>query len=342
MLRTALCAALLAATTACADTPNADASSTGTAAPPAADKADRGGERTAQRVARDCAGAAALVNRCAVAEKGQFRPRPDVAPSDYRGNGNKEGCWTDLQFKKFQSCSFGPKKAKYTVALVGNSHMAQYLKSFTDWTRTEDLRVVTFLIPQCFATDARISFAGRRDAAGLTARCHEWGQWARKQSAALDPDLIVTSERTYRKPVNQLPAGKNATWRKGYRDYLAGWVDAGRRVVVIRDNPVPEFKVPACLERNPKRFSACAGYRAQWVPPDPLVQAAESLDSRLVEVIDLTKYMCTDTRCPAVLGGLSVYRDHSHLSGTWIASLKPFLERPFMKVLKRAGGSSRR
>lgn len=330
VLRTALCAALLAATTACTDTPSAEAWS-----PPAV------ASSAAESATRKCAGAAALVNGCAVAEQGEFRPRPDVAPSDYRGNGNKEGCWTDLQFKRFKTCSFGSKKATYTVALVGNSHLAQYLKSFTDWTRTKDLRVVTFLVPQCFATEARISFASRKGADGLTTRCYEWGQWARKQSAALDPDLIVTSERTYRKPAEPLPAGENATWRKGYRDYLAKWLDDGRRVLVIRDNPVPAFKVPACLARNPKRFSACAGDRDQWVPPDPLVQAAQSFDSSLVEVLDLTRYVCTDTRCPAVLGGISVYRDHSHLSGTWIASLEPFLERPFMKVLTRGNGSSR-
>ncbi|MGQ0843783.1 MAG: SGNH hydrolase domain-containing protein [Sporichthyaceae bacterium] len=308
---------LLAGTAACVETPRAGASS------PTAD------------VDRNCSQADALQRGCTPPEDGAFEPTPDVAGKDYRGNGNKEGCWTDLNFKRFKSCSFGSKKAKYTVALVGNSHMAQYLKSFTGWTGKRDLRIVTFLIPQCFATEAKIDFSGRKDAKGLSERCYEWGQWARREAAALDPDLIVTSERTYREPVEELPAGKNATWRKGYRDYLKAWVDGGHRVLVIRDNPVPEFDVPACLERNPRKFSACGGDRDAWVPPDPVVQAAQSLDSDLVEVLDMTGYMCDDSRCPAVLAGISVYRDHSHLSGTWIAALEPYLKRPFMKILKR-------
>ena len=282
---------------------------------------------------KDCVGAAALVNGCPLAEDGEFAPTPDRAGSDYRGNGNKEGCWTDVNFKTFKSCSFGSKKAKYTIALVGNSHMAQHLKSFTNWTQRYDLRVVTFLIPQCFATEARIDFSGRKDPEGLSKRCYDWGQWAQKKAAALDPDLIVTSERTYREPVKTLPAGKDATWRKGYRDYFAPWIRGGHRLVVVRDNPVPEYDVPACLKKNPKRYSTCAGKRDRWVPPDPVVQAAQSFDSKLVDVLDMTKYMCDDRRCPAVIGGLSVYRDHSHMSGTWIASLEQFFEPAFMKVL---------
>ncbi len=319
VLRAAMCAALLAVTAACMDSPIAGASGPGS---------------TSSSISAECRGAKALLNDCAIPEEGDFKPTPDVAPQDYRGNGNKEGCWTDIDFKRFKSCNYGSKKAKRTVALVGNSHMAQYLKSFAGWTENHDLRVVTFLVPQCFAIDTKIDFTNRPGSKGLTERCYEWGQWAHKQAAALDPDLIVTSERTYRKPIKPLPEGKDATWRKGYRDYIEGWVDDGHRVLVVRDNPVPEFKVPGCLKKNPKRFSACAGNPQEWLPPDPLVQAAESLDSTLISVLDLSKYMCTEKVCPPVLGGLSVYRDHSHLSGTWVDSLEPFMETAFMKILK--------
>ncbi|MGQ0467867.1 MAG: SGNH hydrolase domain-containing protein [Sporichthyaceae bacterium] len=312
IVRAVLSTVLLAATSACVTTSSAGAS------------ADAG---------KDCEGAAAMVNGCTVAEDGPYTPTADEAGSDYRGNGNKEGCWTDLNFKTFKSCTFGSKKAKYTVALVGNSHMAQYLKSFTNSTQRHDLRIVTFLIPQCFATEARIDFSGRKDPKGLSDRCYEWGQWAQRKAAALDPDLIVTSERTYRDPVKQLPEGKHATWVKGYRDYLAPWIEGGHRVTVIRDNPVPEYNVPECLTKNPKRYSKCAGRRDRWLPPDPVVQAAQSFDSKLVDVIDMTRYMCDARRCPAVLGGLTVYRDHSHMSGTWIASLERFFVPAFMKVL---------
>lgn len=315
MLRVALSGVLLAATSACVTMPDAGAD-------------DRAAE------AKRCAGAAALPNGCAPPESGEFTPTPDKAGRDYRGNGAKEGCWTDVNFKKFKSCTFGSKNAKYTVALVGNSHMAQYLKNFTDWTDDHDLRVVTFLLPQCFPNEARIDFSGRPDAKGLTERCYKWGQWAKKEVLELRPDVVVTSGRTYRKPVKPLPAGEQATWRKGYRDYLAAFVEKGLDVTVIRDNPVPEYNVPKCLKRNPTKYSKCAGDPQRWLLPDQMVQGAKSLNSKRVHIIDLTRYMCTDERCPAVLGGVSVYRDHSHLSGTWIETLKPYLEPPFMKVLK--------
>lgn len=313
VLRTALCAAMLAATTACVNVPSAGAD------------ADQG---------KKCAGPASLADGCTPEESGGFKPSAAKAGSDYRGNGAKEGCWTDVNFKKYKSCTFGSKKAKYTVALVGNSHMAQYLKNFTDWTEKHDLRVVTFLLPQCFPTEARIDFSNRPDSKGLTQRCHAWGQWAKKEVLELEPDVVVTSGRTYRKPVKPLKAGNNATWRKGYKDYLGSFVRAGLDVAVIRDNPVPEYNVPKCLERNPKKYSKCAGDPDRWLLPDQMVQGANSLNSKRVHIIDLSSYMCTEKRCPAVIGGLLVYRDHSHMSATWIAALQPYLERPFMKVLK--------
>lgn len=278
----------------------------------------------------DCTGAGALAEGCPAQENGLVYPAPPLAEKDSIGNGKAEGCWTDDFFQRFESCTFGSADAQYTVALVGNSHAAQYLEPLREWADRADARLVTYLIPKCFATTERIEF---RANPSLTERCHEWGQWAQRETNALQPDLIITSERTYMSPERKAPGGAAAVWKQGYAEYLKGWTEQRRRVLVIRDSPVPREPIPECVTRNPLQYTACAGDPQQWLPADPLVEAAREADPALVSVTDPSKYMCTDTQCPAVIGKILVYRDGSHLSATWIRALAPYLEQSFLAAL---------
>jgi hypothetical protein len=215
---------------------------------------------------------------------------------------------------------------------VGNSHAAQYLAPLRAWAERDNFRLVTFLIPKCFATAERIHFAEP----GMTDRCFSWGEWVREQVDTLSPDLIVTSERTYRRPATKSSEPDAARWERGYAEYLTPWVERGRRILVVRDNPVPRERVPDCLQRNPTRYSVCAGDRDKWLAPDPLVEAALSLKSDRIRIADLSHYYCNDEQCPAVIGGMLVYRDGSHLSATWIRAFAPLLEPQFTAALTQA------
>ena len=274
------------------------------------------------------AGASALERGCPVEDSGPVMPLPPLAESDRGGNGEDEGCWTDGDFVFFESCTFGSPTATHSVALVGNSHAAQYLTPLRAWAQRYDFRLVTFLIPKCFATTAPIVF----DKPGMTERCLAWGKWVQEQVESLDPDLIVTSERTYKRPLHSSPDGDAAVWQRGYERYLEAWAD--RSVLVVRDSPVPREPVPECLQNNPTRYSVCAGERSRWLPPDPLVEAAKTFPA--FRVADLSRYMCTDTQCPGVIGGMLVYRDGSHLSATWIRAFGGFLEPDFAAALADA------
>ncbi len=277
-----------------------------------------------------CAGAAALVSGCPVDEHGPVLPMPAFAERDSDGNGKDEDCWSTDDFTEFRTCTFGKPTARYTVALVGNSHAAHFLGPLREWADRVDARVITYLIPKCFATTERIAF--RSDPA-LTDRCENWGKWVQAETNDLAPDLIVTAERTYLRPERKAPESNAEIWKQGYAQYLKGWTDQGRRILVIRDSPVPHDPVPECLARNPLRYSACAGERDAWLPPDPLVEAALEADPAIVSVADLSQYMCTATQCPATIGKILVYRDGSHMSATWIRALAPYLEETFREAL---------
>ncbi|HEY2832340.1 MAG TPA: SGNH hydrolase domain-containing protein [Sporichthyaceae bacterium] len=280
-----------------------------------------------------CAGAAALPNHCRVPNSGSYVPDAAHAEADHAGNGQADGCWTTGDFTQFRSCTLGRPQAKYTVALVGNSHAGQYLNPLRTWADQYDMRIVAYLIPKCFAIDEKIDIGDKHYGPVMNDRCRAWGQWVQRQTNALKPDLIVTTERTYKKPIPVRSGGQWQTWKAGYQRYLKGWTSQGQHLLVVRDNPVPGKSVPACLAAHPHKFSKCAGDRAKWLPPDALVAAAESLHTSLISAVDLSDYMCTDTTCPGVLGGLCVYRDHSHMTATWVRSLQAYLEEPFAAAL---------
>ena len=43
-----------------------------------------------------------------------------------------------------------------------------------------------------------------------------------------------------------------------------------------------------------------------------------------MHVVDLTRYYCTATVCPAVIGGVVVHRDPTHLTNTFAKTLAPY------------------
>jgi hypothetical protein len=43
-------------------------------------------------------------------------------------------------------------------------------------------------------------------------------------------------------------------------------------------------------------------------------------------LVDATPYMCPGDPCPVLLDGMIVYRDNQHMTATFAASLRPFVE----------------
>ena len=70
---------------------------------------------------------------------------------------------------------------------------------------------------------------------------------------------------------------------------------------------------------------SCAQPRALNLPPDPEAQAASGFPH--ARVLDLSALMCNAQRCPAVIGGVLVRKDGTHLTRTFATTLGPFVLR---------------
>ena len=64
------------------------------------------------------------------------------------------------------------------------------------------------------------------------------------------------------------------------------------------------------------------------------VKAAEDAG---VEIIDPMPILCSNGRCPAVIGNALVYRDSYHVSATYAITMAPWLEEELAKLNFPAG-----
>lgn len=284
-----------------------------------------------------CFGAAALAatdGTCPDETRtGPLTPTPSEASRD-RSNaygyiaGNK-GCISVLPSFRLRTCTFGDRDADLEVALIGNSHAAQWLPAIELIAQQEHWRVTTYLASQCALADVRQGFTP----AAASKACLDWGRDAIDQVSQGDFDLVIMSNKISR-GVRGLSLPETAVrFQQGYADALRPLVQAELPVIGIRDTPSPGFDVPKCLAEHAEDYSQCDGTRADWLPSEPLFEAVAALPSNRMKVIDLTDYICDGDTCSAAVGGVPVYFDVSHLTATYAKTLAPYLSAEIKKAL---------
>ena len=78
-----------------------------------------------------------------------------------------------------------------------------------------------------------------------------------------------------------------------------------------------------CLARNLDDPAACTRTPAQTVSEPQIEQAAAEAGG--ATFLDTMPVFCPDGTCPAVIGGVAVYRDVQHIGATYSTSLAPYL-----------------
>lgn len=280
-----------------------------------------------------CFGGMAVANTAchnALTTSGKIVPDALIASSDLPRAYN-DGCWTYIPYTHFRKCTYG--SGTKTVALVGNSHAGQWLEPLLKIAKVDHFKVITLLASRCAATDAHLEFYNTAYSNG----CHNYGKWVLSQLKANHVDLVVTAER------QSLPiAGTSSLTasapqaRAGYLTYLQKMLGVSR-VLVVKDNvnpPMSRGVVPDCVEQHRSNYAACnwplqARY---WV--DPQWQAANEVSNSHLYQLNLDSIMCPAGTCRAVIGGVLVYRDNSHVTNTFALSLTPVFKTSVTGALK--------
>jgi peptidoglycan/LPS O-acetylase OafA/YrhL len=282
-------------------------------------------QASAQRIVAStppCLGAAAMAPGHPCANPGLSHlmvPAPAAAQIDVP---NYPGCFDNYDDDGLLDCSFGDlsDQAIPHVALIGDSHAQMYLPELVQLAQEGRITVQAQLKAACPWEAPPAARAGAYGPGCASFRQKVAG-WIRQQTPGLD--VIITGAR-----FDDLPGtpGQQA------HDIAAAWDvanAAGVPVIGVVDNPYRPDDPTACLaDVDPHSLTAgtCAAPRGTTLArPEPTRRAAQLADDG--RAVDLTDLYCGPRWCPAVIGGITVYRDISHITTTYARTLTPYLWR---------------
>jgi hypothetical protein len=221
-----------------------------------------------------------------------------------------------------QTCRYGVLAGKKTIALVGDSHAAQWLPAFLQAVAQNGWTLYYFAKSECAIADVAVYSPKTK---GRYTSCDAWrhsmlsrlaaipaldavyiGRWTTYQSHTLGPDGEKVSG-----------AQQHALWRAGMARTMRA-IPHVPRVVVLADTPEPTFDVPSCLSEQSKSPQKCAFPRSGHTELDEPLQLAERAADPRVSTLDLTDLVCPQRTCQVVTrSGVVVYRDSHHMTASF-------------------------
>ncbi|MBT1624507.1 acyltransferase [Curtobacterium flaccumfaciens pv. oortii] len=282
-----------------------------------------------------CHGAAAMQPGadCPQVAAADISPSPVQAANDAFADTTGVGCQIAGEDTTVKGCEVGDPDGTVRLAIVGDSHAANYVPSLALIAQAEHWSLTTYLHSGCPMTRALV-----------TPSCNTWkaDTLERLQRERYDVVFVAAMSRT---PWPHGIVSDAAALTPEVRDdaaaaYATTWKrlqQAGSSVVALRDNPDPGIggvsDVPSCVEQHGDG-AACDFAEADGLLDDPIAQAARSTPG--VTLIDSSAMFCADGTCPAVIGGVVVYRQVQHVTQTYARSMAPFLQPEVVAAVARA------
>ncbi len=279
-----------------------------------------------------CLGAAAIDPKLAPCDNpalaGMLIPDPAQAGRD---DDNLPECWGMKSANEPKVCQLGPTTGyRKRVLALGDSHNNTLIGAYRSIAMKNDWRIDVAGEGGCYLTSVRQQQPG--GPAGEQV-CNTWraAVTAIANRGGYAAIIVTHSDRDRQvipKPGETL---EQATVR--------GLVEAWRQlpdvpIVAIRDNPsMPAGNLNCVSEHKATAAQDCAAPRGQALA-DPDGQAEAVKQVPRARLVDLTQYYCTATVCPPVIGHVLVYRDPTHLTATYAATLTPYLDAKVVAAIK--------
>ena len=258
-----------------------------------------------------------------------IKPNPLTARED-RGQMYKDGCLLLGPRTESGECVYGDPDGDVSVILFGDSHSMMYMPTLDAIGKERGWKITGLSRANCAIAEVELS-----------KYCDEWRENSLERIAEEQPNLVVVATST--QAVYSLTIDGKKLSREASEPYLVdGMIETyefleenSGKVVLIRDQaqaPRQPWLPHECVAENLDSLKKCA------FPPERKalfdVKAAEAAG---VDIIDPMPILCSDGRCPAVIGNALVYRDSYHVSATYAITMAPWLEQELAKLDFPAG-----
>lgn len=225
-----------------------------------------------------------------------------------------------------KSCTYGDVTSNRTVVLVGDSMATMWQPALDTLGLKYGFRVVTYLKSGCTFMDGTMQVRGE-----IFTSCREWSDKVLPLILEARPILVVTNHNGYQAledPTDPETASRpamvaalSATWSQ-VNSY-------GIPVVVVAMNPHPAEEIYECVAQNTDDVSVCTFPAKETTA---LVQREAASRTPGVSIVDLIDRICPGGECPAVIGGVNIYRQGPHLTKTYVDSVTPVFEDRLLAV----------
>ncbi|WP_431279760.1 SGNH hydrolase domain-containing protein [Leifsonia poae] len=211
------------------------------------------------------------------------------------------------------SCSFGDPDSPTRIALIGDSHAAQWQPALRALAEEHHWDLQLYLKTNCAFTE--VERTEQYDA------CATWTAGVQKKLAAEKPmGLVITSFFAENLDLEvDKGAVSTAAAIAGFQSAWKPIVARGGTVLALRDTPHMTDGTTVCVATEGTSSSCDVARAAATARPDLQYDAAAGMDGALRT--DLTDKFCTPDVCKAVIGGVAVHTDPYHMTKTYSKTL---------------------
>lgn len=242
----------------------------------------------------------------------------------------EDGCVVRTKGSEPLGCYYGDPNGKITIAMVGDSKIAQWLPAMIKIANKNGWRILFESKNACGFHSAMLVAYG-----GNYVECWDWNRAVLKKLLGPNkPDYVITSQ------VRSFTRGsRGEDLAPALVDWWRQLESAGIEVIAMADNPHPEGNVYECVAQNSGEMTRCAfpktelpgGTAALW-------KAAETMGG--IDRVDLNDAICPTDMCAPVIGNVLIYRQGSHITRTYIETLTPRLEKELKRIVVANGKQS--
>jgi peptidoglycan/LPS O-acetylase OafA/YrhL len=242
----------------------------------------------------------------------------NLRPSLGSANGDRaaiyaDGCVAVGRDTELTPCRYGNKGAATTIVLYGDSHAAQWFPAFRALAEDRGYELIVLTKGGCPVAAVSIPTAT------LARTCPIWRDAAIEFLAAERPDVIVTTNwADYPNPDDE--------WARGFDATIARLVRTTNNLVVLGDIPPADVEPATCLSANLRSVDNCTAERADVTSGSRLGIESEITARYGGRFVDTTDWICTDTRCPIIIGDILLYRDATHITTVAAEWFRPLVE----------------
>ena len=282
----------------------------------------------------DCFGAGAMLSGADCEEPFELPASLDLtAASQDLDTANWCLTWFDEDWK---TCKLGDTSAtsKGVIALVGDSYAASYTVAFDEYFKKTGYTVETFTrfgCPGLGFPDPGIDGANLADEGFVD--CRAWSDKVRSELLAREDISTVVFISQTLTPADVEASGTRALSAEDVERTWSVLADAGKTLVAVTTSPdLAVGMVPTCLATAATSSAPCSRARSEVVFTSVRDQALSKLGGRVLG-IDLTDAFCDGQRCYAVIGGVVVYADERHVSGTYSRTVLNYLGPQLLRAI---------